>query len=313
MVKSVKSLYHMLSISQNECETYCRNQRLTRFSKQGASIHRLALHSLAHRILMPLLAADLFVKGKHLVIVGDHRIRTHRPVIYCPTHIGGVDIEMSFLAIQTPCWILMGDPRELYHSFDGFLLDVNGMIPMDVAEKEDRRVAKAQMEALLHKGGSLLMFAEGVQNISPNALVNPLFPGAVEMAASCDADLVPIALGREGNTYYANIGKNIRYGRRCKEDLKTCTDYLRDTMATLKWEILEQLPLQKRSKLSDTAYEDFVHAAFDLGTSYTWTVEDIQKGMYRPKGQTDPQEVFSFLERITPRSANAFLFHGQRL
>lgn len=308
MFITIGSLFHALFLSAEECEGYCREKRLERYRQYGGVVKWIPFHSFMHRVLMPLLWCNHFFSGKRLTIYHDMRRRGSRPIIYCPTHIGGVDIEMSFLAIHEPCWLVLGDPRELYRSFDGFLLQANGVILMDVSFKEDRIAAKAQMKDLLNKGGNLLLFPEGVQNISPNALVNPLFPGAVDLAIECNADIVPIALCRASNRYYANIGENISYEGCDHEEKYKLTEELRNKIATLKWEIIESIPGIRRRDVKEASYEEFLQEVFSLDATYTWTMDDIKSGIFRPKGVTDPDEVFDFMNRISPGLQNAFLF-----
>lgn len=298
----------MLSLPQAECEIYCREKRLERYEKYGGRVSVLSLHSFAHRILIPLMKADLYAKGNRLTVLRDERKKTSRPLIFCPTHIGGVDIEMSFLAIKTPCWILLGDPRELYKSLGGMMLQMNGWIPMDVPDKADRTAAKAQMQALLEAGGNLLIFPEGVQNISPNAIVNHLYAGAVDLAITCHAEIVPIAIARDGKQYSFILGENISYEGCAYEDRFHLTDELRDRMASLKWEIIETLPMQKRSEIPDSAYEDMINSVLELNTDYTFTPEDIRAEQFHPKGITEPEEAFAFMDKLIPSRENAFLF-----
>ena len=92
------------------------------------------------------------------------------------------------------------------------------------------------------------------------------------------------------------------------EDRFKLTDELRDQMATLKWEIIEQLPMVKRSEISETAYDDFVNSVITMNTEYTLTVEDIQAEAFHPKGITDPAEAFTHLDMLIPSRENAYLF-----
>ena len=299
----------MISLPAPDYETYCREKRLERYRQYGGRIRYLPLHSFAHRILIPLMKAELYLTGRRLTVIRDSRRPTKRPVIFCPTHIGGVDIEMSFLAIHVPCWIALGDPRELYKSLDGMMLQMNGWIPLDEGVKEDRIVAKAQMKALLQSGGNLLMFPEGVQNVSPNILVNHLYAGAVDLAITCGAEIVPVAIGRDGEQYYFILGENISYDNRTYEERFQLTDELRHRMATLKWEIIEQLPPLRRSKLKDSFYDEFIKDIMTMNAEYTWTVEDIQAELNHPKGITEPAEAFAFMDELIPSRENAFLFH----
>ncbi len=307
-MRSIASFLHMLSLPQAECEAYCRSKRLERHAQFGGRIRHLKLHSAAHRVLIPLMKAELYLTGRRLAILRDDRRHTNRPIIFCPTHIGGVDIEMSFLAIKTPCWILLGDPRELYKGLDGMMLQMNGWIPLDVLVKEDRSAAKAQMAALLKKGGNLLLFPEGAQNVSPNALLSPLYAGAVDLAITCGAEIVPIAIGRNGNSYFFILGENICYDGCSYEDRFRLTDDLRTQMASLKWEIIERLPPIKRAQLQENAYDNFIKDVITMNTEYSLTVDDIRAELFHPKGIVDPAEAFAHLDHLRPCSENAFLF-----
>ena len=309
MFRSVRSFCHMLSLPQDKCEIYCREKRLARHQLYGGRVRHLHLHSLAHRILIPLLRLDLFLAGNRIHILSDERKKTKQPVIYCPTHIGGVDIEMSFLAVHSPCWIALGNPREVYKSLDGMLMQMNGWIPLDVHEKPDRTAAKAQMKALLDKGGNLLIFPEGTQNIYPNVLVGHLYAGAVDLAIQTGAEIVPIAIGRDEKHYYFAIGQNIGYDNCHYEDRFELTKELRDRMATLKWEVIEQLPTIKRAEVSNTAYDEFVQRAITMNTEYTLTAEDVYSEQFHPKGITDASEAFEHLRKIEPSFENAFLLN----
>lgn len=309
MINNLRSFIHMLRLPKPYYEVYCREKRLERFEKYGGRVRHLRLHALAHCILVPLMRAELYLGGKRLTVLRDERKRTARPIIFCPTHIGGVDIEMSFLAIKKPCWILMGDPRELYKSLDGMFLQMNGWIPMDVPVKQDRIAAKAQMTALLKKSGNLLLFPEGAQNVSINALLSPLYAGAVDLAITCGAEIVPIAIGRDGDRYYFILGNNISYDGCTYEDRFRLTDELRDHMASLKWEIIEQLPPLRPDKLTETAYDDFVSSVLTLNTEYTFTVDDIKAEQFHPKGITEPAEAYAFMNSLIPCRENAFLFN----
>lgn len=251
------SFLHALSLPQSECEIYCREKRLERYSKLGGHVQHLQMHKLGNRIVVPLTGVKMKLTGRRLHVLRDDRKKNERPIIFCPTHIGGVDVEMTFLAVKEPCWLVFGNPHGLYKQVNGMMVQMNGLIPFDLQQKPDRTAAKAQMIAVLEAGCNLLMFPEGIQNISPNALVGHLYAGAVDLAISCDAEIVPIAIGRNGDEYYIILGENISYVGCSYNDRFELTDMLRDRMASLKWEIIEQLPPLKRDELSDTAYDDY--------------------------------------------------------
>lgn len=312
IIKSISSFFHMLRLPKPEYEIYCRKKRLERFEKYGGRVRYLWLHALAHHFLIPTMRAGLYLRGKRLIILRDDRIPTNHPIIFCPTHIGGVDVEMSFLAIKKPCWLVLGNPRELYKDINGMMLQMNGWIPLDIFQKPDRTAAKAQMASLLQRGGNLLLFPEGIQNISVNALVGHLYAGAVDLAITCGAEIIPIAIGRDEEKYYFILGKNISYDSCDYSDRFRLTNELRDCMASLKWEIIEQLPQLRRDELSETAYDDFIKSIITLNAEYTLTVEDIKAEAFHPKDLTEPTEAFGFMKKLLPEKENAFLFKKEK-
>lgn len=307
MLKQLKSFCKTLTLSQVDLEDYCRAKRYERYDENGAYVSLLGFHNKIHSILVFVLKIQRWLKKQKVVILKDKHILGKRPIIYAGTHIGGDDIETAFETIKTPCWLLLGDPKEIYRNAAGLMLDLNGVICFDTAHKKDRQIAKERCMALLNSGGNLLMFPEGAWNISQNQLVMHLFPGAVEMAISCNADIVPIAIARKDKKYYVNIGSNISYaGNECTDKYQLTYD-LRDVLATLKWEIISQIEPLKRSEIDVNYEKDFLHEI--MGTQVaTYTVQDVFDTRYTPKGQTDYDEVFEHLKHIRLKKENAFLF-----
>ena len=302
MVASIRSLLKMMSLEQEEAEKYCREKRYERYVKYGGRVRFLKLHSLAHYVLIPALKISRKLAKQKLVILEDRREKTDRPCIYCPTHIGGMDVEMAIEAVRTPAWVVIGDPRELYKNVSGMMLQMNGWIPLDVQDKKDRTAAKAQMKALLEKNGDLLMFPEGTQNVSPDLLLNHLYAGAVDLAITCHAEIVPIALEWDKDTYYCVIGENIDYTGCRYEDRFTLSENLRDQMATLKWKIIEHLPSLKHGDITEEFYKSFIDHILTISEGYSLTVDFIKETAFRPKGIILPREAFAFFDRLQFKS-----------
>ena len=55
-------------------------------------------------------------------------------------------------------------------------------------------------------------------------------------------------------------------------------------------------------------YEQYINEILDVGSGYTWTLQDVQNGMFKPKEQEDEEDVFAFFSTIEPRYENAFLY-----
>ena len=307
-MKQILSLIKMLSLPQAECEVYCREKRLERYRKYGGRVRFLRLHRIAHDLLVPILKVSMRHAGWKLKIIRDDRKQTRRPVIFCPTHIGGLDAEMAILAVKTHCWVIIGDPRELYKDPAGMMLQMNGWIPIDVAISEDRKAAKAQMKAVLESGEDLLLFPEGTYNVSENLLLNHLFAGALDLAITCGAEIVPMAMERHDGTYYCIIGENLDYTGEAYEDRFRLSAVLRDHLATLKWELIEQLPQQKRADITEESHRRFLREVVSTNfDTYSYSLQDMLATRFIPKGIVAPEEAFSFLGKLRLRKANAFL------
>lgn len=167
------------------------------------------------------------------------------------------------------------------------MLCLNGVICLDLYDKEDRNIAKQTAISLLRKGGSLMIYPEGAWNITENLPVMPLFSGAAEMAIAANAEIVPLAIERYENHYYVAIGENLKYDGYTMEDKLLLTEKLHDALVDLKWEIWEHMGLQSRGTIEKGYGKVFVEEIInEKETSYT--VQDVYDTKFRVKDVTEP-------------------------
>lgn len=236
-------------------------------------------HNYFHSVLIPLMTVIRRLRKQRLTLVGDERKTSENSVIYACTHIGGHDVENLFEAIKSPCYLFLGDPRELYINFDGILLWLNGVICFETDNKQDRKFAKRRAISLLKSGGSLMIFPEGAWNIYESLPVMPLFWGTADMAIEAGVDIVPVAIERYGSEYCVNIGKNIVV-EELNVDKATLTTLLRDELAKLKWQIWESKGIHQRRGLRDTRASFLKRMFNEKSTSFT--VEDVLRTRFYP-------------------------------
>lgn len=133
----------------------------------------------------------------------------------------------------------------------GFL--INGAIWVDRKNKASRHKSKEKMLKKLGRGKSLLIFPEGTWNLEPSKPMLPLFFGIIEIAQKTNAPIIPLCLE------YVEDKCVIKYAdvltSRAGEDKVLQIENLRDTMATLKWEIWEMFPTIKRAELADDYWD----------------------------------------------------------
>lgn len=276
---------------------YHRKRRKKRFDKKGVVVRWIFLHNVFHKLLLPVIKALRKIRKQKLVIVSDNRGVINDGTIFAVTHIGGNDVEITFETLELPAYLFLGDPRELYCNIDGFMLFLNGAICVETDDKNDRYIAKKSAIELLKKGGNLIIYPEGTWNISENLLILPLYAGCLEMAKESRANIVPVALEKYNNTYYVNVGEQIHYEEIELSDKAEMARVLRDNLATLKWEILEQFGVHKREDIPDNYVLEFINEIMN-GKETSFTVEDAYKSIYRPKGVVLSEEVFAPIRKL---------------
>ena len=302
------SIFKAIKLNQSELDQYYIQKRKQQFEKTNGIPRNIHLHNFFHWVLLPLIKCLRIMNKRKLYICCDKRVKTNKPIIYAGTHIGGVNIETSFEAIKKPCWLFLGDPREIYKNFDGFMLSLNGVISLDSKDKADRKIAKETAIQLLKHKGNLLIYPEGVWNISENLPVNELFLGTVEIALEANADIIPIAIEFYGDNLFVAIGQNIDL-KNTEQNKFFINQLLRDTLATLKWEIWEHQGIKKRSTIPNDYHNEFINSIINGNKETSYTVDDVLKTTFVNKNIIQYSDVFEHLNQITPNINNAFLFN----
>ena len=127
------------------------------------------------------------------------------------------------------------------------------------------------------------------------------------MALKSGADIIPMAIEQYGNTFYVNIGENIDRSLWRDEHIPELTEYLRDMLATLKWEILEYVGVQPYESVTEEVRNHWIESIF-ARADYSYTVQDVYETQYRTKEQIEQEEAFDFYNTLIPTRKNAFLF-----
>jgi 1-acyl-sn-glycerol-3-phosphate acyltransferase len=240
-----------------------RIRRFNKFQKGQLGINAILMHSVFHRILLPAMSFTRKLRKDEIYILKDKRNELNNsPVIYACTHLGGFDIETLFEVIKDPCWLFLGNPNEIYFNMDGLLLWLNGVICLDIQDKQDRFIAKERAIELLKQGGNLLIFPEGTWNIYDNLPIMPLYWGTAEMAIRSKVPIIPIAIEKYEKTFYVNIGEAITEHLTVEINKETLTLELEECLSTLKWEIWEKHGIHKRVSIKSSA-NSIMHMIFE--------------------------------------------------
>ena len=247
-------------------------------------------------------------EGFSYQLIKDERVFTTRPIIYAVTHIGKFDIEVISEAIREHYYLLSGDYEHLQGTIDSKFLGLNGVYYFNEIVKEDRRAVSENMIHHLQTGGNLMYFIEGTWNLSPNLPMLPCYWGIVDIAKKGNAIIVPCAIEQYGKRFKINIGFNFdmnSYGSGVSEKTRAITD-LRDTLATLKYEIWETEKMLIRSTLNGNEWEQYIEERFKEWPYFN--EQYIDNLIYKPKDVAVREEVYEPIKQLTIHKNNAFLF-----
>lgn len=301
-----KSLFARCRMSQAELDKYYEAYRKDRYEK-GKGTGSLWWRKLIHPILILGIKVERIFHRESLKIIHDRRIKNSRPKIFACTHVGGHDAQRSFEGVGEHAFVFVGDPRELYRNFDGALLFLNGMICLETRSIPDRKIAKENAVELLRKGGNLLIYPEGAWNLSENLLVDTIYMGTASMALKTGADIIPVALEEYDKKFYMNIGENIDSRKWNPEQIPQLTEHLRNRLAELKWEILEQNGVQRRDTVAKEFKDNWVESIF-AKTDYSYSAQDVYETRCRSREEIEQEEAHAYIDRLIPSKNNAFLF-----
>lgn len=181
----------------------------------------------------------------HLIVTGNAEHESG-PVIYTFNHTNSADIPMACRVVKEHCKVLIGRQR-LFLS-DRLFFWLNSAIWVDRKDKQDMQRAKQDLINTLRKKESVIWFPEGTWNQTDNLLMLPMKWGIVDVAQKSGARIIPIILEYEKarNICHATIGESIDpSGLSLSEGIIL----LRDSMATLRWQIWESKGVFARTDL----------------------------------------------------------------
>lgn len=262
-----------------------------------------------HKAILMVYRIKNRIGGFSYEVLSDERAYTSRPIIFAVTHIGKFDIEVLSEAIKDHYYLLSGDYEHIQGIIDAPFIATNGVIYFNERVKEDRAAVSMKMIKHLQGGGNLMYFPEGTWNVTPNLPMLPCYWGIVEVAQKGNAMIIPVAGEQYGKHFKVRIGKNIdmlQFGS-SKEEKSKAIEYLRDTLATLKWEIWET-ESQRRSELGGNEWTQYQEERFREWPYFS--LEYIEPLIFKPKGITAPTEAFEHLSNLLPNRNNAFLLRS---
>ena len=150
-------------------------------------------------------------KGKNNIIVERYpKLEKDKPYIFVCNHTCPEDIETVLNILDRNAYLILGSIESLQYNPEMYLSYLNGMIPFDIMDKNQRKLVFEKMKRVIDSN-SILIFPEGSHNYSPNKIVNNLFDGPVNLALQTKREIVIITMikDNDNNISYVDVGNPI--------------------------------------------------------------------------------------------------------
>ena len=246
------------------------------------------------------------ISGKQIVVDNKPELEKGEEYIFAATHHFTEDIEAIIGTLDRNSWALLGTKDQIENNFKMYGAWLNGMIYVDRNDDVSRDAALHRMEAVLNRGGSVLLYPEGGWNNTENKLCMDPFPGVFRMATDCNKKVIPVA------SIYSEIDDKIhvQYGEpidlslykinsndsKVMKTIKKATaqTVVRDAMASLMYDLIEKYttPLE-REKLSGDIHVQHTENRVREYMKTPWSNEEALKSEfteYRQKFYVNPEE-----------------------
>ena len=180
--------------------------------------------------------------------VNDYMALPDKPIIFVANHGAFPDTPIMCRVTNRRSYALLGVQNLAFLDWLFFML--NGVVWVDRRDKADMAASKAGLLAYLKKGRSVLWFPEGTWNLTPNQLMMPMKWGVIDVARQADAQIIPAALDYDREKMVCSVKFRAPISGPDLENKAEAIRNLRDTMATLRWELMRDQPLLHRADIT---------------------------------------------------------------
>lgn len=171
-------------------------------------------------------------------------------VIYASNHLHSYDPLLILNSVKNVSFHLLAK-SELLDEKIGELFKYIGSVFVDNNDYESKQQAKEEIIKILLHGGNTMQFPEGTRNRREyNRYMLDFKYGVVDIAQITGAPIIPFAINDNysfrSSGLFVNIGEPMYV--KPEDDLTVANIKLRDTIATLLWEIIVQESLLTKTK-----------------------------------------------------------------
>lgn len=174
--------------------------------------------------------------------------------LFAINHSCVLDAPVSSDVIKDHFYFLVG--KQSLELIDRIFFFLNGVVYVDRKSKKNKKKSLQKMLKILRGGKSLLMCPEGTWNLTPSKPMLPLNWGIIDLAKQTGVPIIPLILEYHPDCCYAKYGEAIYINMDMSK--QEGIELLEEAMATLKWDIWQMFPVQKRTDEMKAEFEEMV-------------------------------------------------------
>lgn len=209
---------------------------------------------------VPLSNYNIDFSKNNIIVERYPELESDESYIFVCNHTCPEDIETVLNVLDRNAYLVLGSVETLKYDPEMYLSWLNGMIPFDILDKDERKNLMNKMRRVI-KTNSILIFPEGSHNYNPNKLINNLFDGPVNLSLQTGKKIVIVTLVRdqEKNISYIDVSNpvnfddfSIKNSDNEKEYVNSLSSCIRDKMATAVYCMISRhFDLIERGKFSN--------------------------------------------------------------
>lgn len=214
------------------------------------------------RALHPVLLNQMPERRNFEIKILNEVPKVDGPVLYLVTHSTCHDAPVTCEEIKEHFYVMVG--KQPLEFIDNVFFNVNGKIDIDRDDKRSGQMASKKTEKLLSNGVSVVIYPEGTWCTKASTPINHCRRGWVDIAKNTKVPVIPIALEYyeyTDNCCYVNAGKPIIVNQ--NDSKKEKNDELEEIFTTLKYDIWNQFPMQKRSEVDTYLWKKVMQQRYE--------------------------------------------------
>ena len=174
--------------------------------------------------------------------------------LFAINHSCVLDAPISSEVIKEHFYLLVG--KQSLELLDRIFFFLNGVVYVDRKNKRNKKKSFRRMLKILQEGKNLLICPEGTWNLTPSKPILSLNWGIIELAKQAEVPIIPLILEYQSECCYAKYGSTIYISKEMEK--KVGIELIEEAMATLKWDIWEMFPVEKRSNKMEADFEEMI-------------------------------------------------------